>query len=401
MKIKKPSSKVIALVLTAVILLATIVFIMQRAGPLAPVRITLHQAAQGSFTPSIYGIGTVEARRTFLIGPTTAGRVLRVLVDTGDVVKAGQLLAEMDPVDLDNRLLALDASLARGNSTIAAAQAQTTDAAARKSLAAVNARRYVELGQQNFMSAGAVEAKVQEHISADAGASAAQSNLAAAQQDLMRLKAERAALAQQRQNMRLVATQNGVVLSRDAEPGSTVVAGQSVLKLVDPANLWVKARFDQGRTAGLEVGLPVAIVLRSRPGAVQAGTVARVELLGDSVTEERVAQISFAAIPQGISIGELAEVTLKLPATAPALLLPNAAIKKVNGQSGAWQYKEGELSFTPLRLGQTSLEGQVQVLEGIKQGDTMVVYSEKEINQKSRIQVVQSLIEQKETTSKP
>ena len=271
MKIKKPSSKVIALVLTAVILLATIVFIMQRAGPLAPVRITLHQAAQGSFTPSIYGIGTVEARRTFLIGPTTAGRVLRVLVDTGDVVKAGQLLAEMDPVDLDNRLLALDASLARGNSTIAAAQAQTTDAAARKSLAAVNARRYVELGQQNFMSAGAVEAKVQEHISADAGASAAQANLAAAQQDLMRLKAERAALAQQRQNMRLVATQNGVVLSRDAEPGSTVVAGQSVLKLVDPANLWVKARFDQGRTAGLEVGLPVAIVLRSRPGAVQAG----------------------------------------------------------------------------------------------------------------------------------
>jgi len=188
MKIKKPSSKVIALVLTAVILLATIVFIMQRAGPLAPVRITLHQAVQGSFTPSIYGIGTVEARRTFLIGPTTAGRVLRVLVDTGDVVKAGQLLAEMDPIDLDNRLLALDASLARGNSTIAAAQAQTTDAAARKSLAAVNVRRYVELGQQNFMSAGAVEAKVQEHISADAGASAAQANLAAAQQDLLRLK---------------------------------------------------------------------------------------------------------------------------------------------------------------------------------------------------------------------
>jgi len=393
MKLKAPSSKVITLGLLVVVLLIAIVFVIRRAGPLAPVRVTVVQVTEGSLTPAIYGIGTVEARRNYLIGPTIAGRVLRVLVDAGDTVKAGQLLAEMDPVDLDNRLLALDASMARASSVILVSEAQAADAAARRELAAINARRYVELGQQSFVSAGAVESKVQEQTSADAALRAAQANQLAASQDLTRLKAERAGLLQQRQSVRLVATQDGVVLSRDAEPGSTVVAGQSVLKLVDPASLWVKARFDQGRSAGLATGLLADIVLRSNAASTLRGKVARVELQGDSVTEENVAQIAFDALPAGISVGELAEVTLSLPATPRALLLPNAAIKRLGGQSGAWVLIESGPKFVPLRLGQTSLDGQVQVLEGLQAGAQIVVYSEKEITAKSRIQLVSRLAE--------
>lgn len=394
MKLKAPSSKVITLGFLFMALLIAIGFVIRRAGPLAPVRVTVVQVTEGSLTPAIYGIGTVEARRNYLIGPTIAGRVLRVLVDAGDTVKAGQLLAEMDPVDLDNRLLALDASMARASSVILVSEAQAADAAARRELAAINARRYVELGQQSFVSAGAVESKVQEQTSADAALRAAQANQLAASQDLTRLKAERAGLLQQRQNVRLVATQDGVVLSRDAEPGSTVVAGQSVLKLVDPASLWVKVRFDQGRSAGLATGLLADIVLRSNATSTLRGKVARVELQGDSVTEENVAQIAFDALPAGISVGELAEVTLSLPATPRALLLPNAAIKRLSGQSGAWVLIESGPKFVPLRLGQTSLDGQVQVLEGLQAGAQIVVYSEKEITAKSRIQIVASLAEQ-------
>jgi HlyD family secretion protein len=393
MTFKAPSSRLLMLGLLGLLLLAAIVFVMRRAGPLAPVRVTVVQAAEGTLTPALYGIGTVEARRSYLIGPTTAGRVLRVMVDTGDAVKAGQLLAEMDPVDLDSRVAGLDASMARATSVMAAADAQTADAAARRELAAVNARRYAELGQQSFVSAGAVEARLQEQTSADAAVRAAQANLSATRQDLIRLKAERAALAQQRQNAKLLATQDGVVLSRDAEPGSTVVAGQAVLKLIEPGSLWVRARFDQGRSAGLAPGLAADIVLRSSAATVLRGQVARVELQGDSVTEERVAHIAFEALPAGASVGELAEVTLRLPATARSLLLPNAALKRIGGQTGAWVLDDSRLRFTPLRLGQASLDGQVQVLDGLKAGQQVVVYSDKEIDAKSRIQVVEKLVE--------
>jgi len=392
-KLKSLPPRLLVLLVMGLLLLAALVFIVRRSGPLAPVRVTVVTAAEASITPALYGIGTVEARRSYLVGPTSAGRVLRVLVDAGERVKAGQLLAEMDPVDLQQRVEALDASLARAASVSEAAQAQLADTQARRALAQSNARRYQDLGQQNFVSPGVVEARQQELLSAEAQVRAAQANLSAAAQDLTRLQAELAALQQQRRNTRLLATQDGVVLSRDAEPGSTVVAGQAVLKLIDPASLWVKARFDQGRSAGLAPGLVAGIVLRSQPHSPLAGKVSRVELQGDSVTEERIAQISFDQPPPGLSVGELAEVTLRLPPTPHALVLPNAAIRRHQGQAGVWLMVADQLSFAPLQLGETSLDGQVRVLDGLQPGATVVVYSEKEIGANSRIQLVPALME--------
>lgn len=227
-------------------LLVAMGFVVMRSGPLAPTRVTVTQAAEGQITPALFGIGTVEARRSVLIGPTAAGRVKAVAVDVGDTVKAGQLLAEMDPVDLDERATALDASIARAGSAVAAAQAQRQDAIARRELAAVNARRYADLAAQNFISPGALEARLQEQASADAAVSAAEANLAAARQDRQRLGAERAGVRQQRANVQLRSPIDGVVVGRDAEPGSTVVAGQAVLRLIEPSSLWVKVRLDQG-----------------------------------------------------------------------------------------------------------------------------------------------------------
>jgi HlyD family secretion protein len=145
---------------------------------------------------------------------------------------------------------------------------------------------------------------------------------------------------------------------------------------------------DQGRSSGLAVGLPAQVVLRSSPGHAIAGKVARVETLSDSVTEERVAQVSLDQPPAGLSVGELAEVTLSLPTTASAVLLPNAAIKRVQARTGVWTIEDGVLQFVPVRIGQASLDGQVQVLDGVKPGATVVVNSEKDIGNNSRIKIV-------------
>lgn len=392
MKVSSIAARRIVLGLLGVLLVAAMAYVVVRSGPLAPTRVTVVQATEGRLSPKLFGIGTVEARRSYLIGPTVAGRVRTVAVDVGETVKAGQMLAEMDPVDLDERTAALDASVARAGSATAAAEAQRRDAQARKELAAVNARRYVELGRQNFISTGAVEARLQEQASADALLGAAEANLAAARQDQQRLVAERAGLRQQRSNVRLLAPADGVVTSRDAEPGSTVVAGQAVLRVIEPSSLWIKVRLDQGRSAGLAVGLPAEIVLRSSLGRSIAGKVARIEAVSDSVTEERLAQVSFDHTPTGLAVGELAEVTLSLPATGNAVVLPNAAIKHVQSQTGVWVVDEAQaLRFAPVRLGQASLEGQVQVLDGVKPGTTVIVHSEKDIGAHSRITVVDAL----------
>ena len=286
----------------------------------------------------------------------------------------------------------------------AGAQAQRQDAVARKDLAALNARRYLDLGEKNFISAGVVEGKLQEQVSADAVLIGADANLSAARQDVKRLAAERAGLVQQRANLRLLAPSDGVVISREAEAGSTAVAGQAVIRLIEPSSLWVKVRFDQGRSTGLVAGLKAEIVLRSNPGRPLTGRVARLEAVSDSVTEERIAQVAFDPLPAGVSVGELAEVTLTLAATAPALLLPNASIKRraelASDQpggggghgTGVWRIDGDALRFAPVRLGLSSLNGQVQILEGLQAGDRVVVFSEKELTAGSRIKVVDSLL---------
>jgi HlyD family secretion protein len=396
MKMNPQTSRRLLLGGLAVALVAALAFVALRTGPLAPVKVQVTEVKKGRVSPAIFGIGQVEAQRSWMVGPTVAGRVLGVQVDVGQTVQPGQPLAEMDPVDLDQRLAALDASLARAQSVQQASGAQVADAQARRALAAANLKRNEDLARQNFISAGALEARSQEVASANAGVAAAQANLGGTAQDITRLRAERAALAQQRGNLKLVAPAAAVVTARDAEAGTTVVAGQAVLRLMDPASLWVKLRVDQGRSAGLAPGLAARITLRSRPGEALAGKVARVEPLADSVTEERLAMVAFDALPAGVSVGEMAEVTLQLPATAESLLLPNAAVVQHEGQTGVWRLKDGTLEFAPVALGVQGLDGTVQVLGskdgGLNEGDTVVLYSQTALKPGARIAVVEQLV---------
>lgn len=120
----KISKQRLVIAVSSMVLVGLLAFVFFRAGPLAPTSVTVHAVKQGGFTPALFGVGTVEARRSWMIGPTVAGRVAQVHVDVGDIVVAGQLLAEMDSVDLDQRLMAQDASISRSDSTQMAALAR-------------------------------------------------------------------------------------------------------------------------------------------------------------------------------------------------------------------------------------------------------------------------------------
>ena len=391
MKLPRPSLRQVLIAAAVVLLLAGAATVARRSGPFAAVSVTVVQPAQADLAPVLFGIGTVEARRSYLIGPTTAARVLRVRVDVGDVVKGGDLLAEMDPVDLDPRLGSAQAAIERGLSAQRSAEAQVADARSRQALAASEAARYQDLQRQNFVSPSVVDAKLQALKSADAQLTAAEAALAAARQDVTRLGAEREAVGRQRANLRLLAPADGVVTAREAEPGSTVVAGQAVLKLQQPASLWVTTRFDQARATGLAEGLPALIRLRSAPERALPGKVLRIEPVADSVTEERIAQIAFDAPPVGVSTKEMAEVTVALPVVTKARVLPNAALKTHQGRSGVWLLDGKRLRFAPVRTGARGPDGAVQVLDGLPGDARVVVYSERALNPDTRVRVVERL----------
>ena len=367
--------RTLALVAVIVPLLALFIYVGLRSGPLAPVAVTVSSVESRAVTPALFGIGTVEARYTYKIGPTFAGRVQRLDVHVGDLVKAGQVLGEMEPVDLDDRVRSQESAFKR-------AQAALREAEARQVYAQTQARRYDQLFALRASSEEAAATKRQELQIADAA-------LSAAREDIARTRADREGLVAQKRNLRLIAPVDGVVVVRDADPGTTIVAGQAVVELIDPKSLWINVRFDQISASGLAGGLPARIVLRSRSGQTLIGRVLRVEPKADVVTEELLAKVVFDAMPQALPpLGELAEVTVDLPALPPAPTLQNAAVQRQGEQVGVWQIVGGDLRFTPVKLGAFDLDGYVQVREGLKNGDQVVVYSEKALTARSRIHVV-------------
>lgn len=381
-------SRKLGLGLFATLLILGIGYVLARSGPLAPIPVTTLRVEEGALSPAIFGIGTVDARRSYLIGPTSAGRVEAVHADVGETVKAGQLLAEINPVDLDERLRSADAAYARATSSVAAAEAQLRDAKSRQQLAELNARRYRNLSEKSFVSTSAVEGKEQELNSAQAAVDASEANLRGSRQELSRLKADQDALRQQRSNLRLTAPRDGLVIGRDAEPGSTVIAGQAVIRMVDPESLWVKTRLDQGRSRGLAVGQAAEIVLRSHAGKSLTGKVVRIEPLSDSVTEERIALLAFDRIPELLSVGEMAEVTVRTGSEKSGLRVPNAAIKQMPQGSGIWKITEGKLALIPVKLGDANLDGDVLIVAGLSVHDEIVVHSEQALTEGARIKVV-------------
>ncbi|MBP6508285.1 MAG: efflux RND transporter periplasmic adaptor subunit [Opitutaceae bacterium] len=373
-------------------LLALFAYVVFRSGPLASVPVTATTVENRALSPALFGIGTIEARYTYKIGPTTAGRVQRVDVQVGDRVQAGQVLGAMDPVDFDERIAAQNAELKRAEAGVLTAGARVQEVSARQHYAEAQARRYEQLLKARSVSDEDVENRQQEFQMATASLATAQAGLEMARQELSRARANLDVLIQQKANLRLIAPADGLVTVRHADPGTTVVAGQAVLEVIDPTSLWINVRFDQLRAAQLRAGLPARIVLRSQEGKIFAGQVLRVEPVADTVTEETLAKVVFAQLPTPLPpLGELAEVTVSLPELAAAPVVPNASVKRIGGQLGVWLLQDGAIAFAPIKAGANDLDGQVQVLDGLEPGAQVVVYSQRALGAHTRIKVVARL----------
>lgn len=395
MKIRLPASgRTLAMLAVLVPLLVLFVYVALRSGPLAPIPVTVTKVEERSIAPALFGVGTVEARHTYTIGPTTPGRVKSVHVQVGQTVRAGQLLAEMDPVDFDDRVSAQAAMIKRAEANVLAAAARVADVEARRDFARSQAQRYEELLRAGTVSAEAAEQRGRELRVAEASLAAARASYAAAQRELERARSESDALRRQRADLRLVAPVDGLVVARDANAGTTLVAGQGAVEMIDPRELWISVRFNQLQSAGLSPGLAARIVLRSRDGRALAGRVLRVEPLADAVTEETLAKVVFdEAVRPMPPLGELAEVTVALRRREARPVLPNASVRRVGGRLGVMVVEDGALRFAPVKVGATDLDGRIQILEGVDPGVRVVVYSERALGEHSRVKVVDRLVE--------
>lgn len=283
----------------------------QASKPEEPIRAvrTLRIESSGSSIAREFS-GEVKARLESQLSFRVPGKLLTRPVNLGDAVKAGQVLAQLDPTDLSLAQQAASAALA-------AAQAQSTQAQA-------DFQRFQKLKEQGFVSSAMTE----QYLTAMKSAQAAQAQA----------KANASVQGNQAAYSQLRADGSGVITAISSEPGQVVAAGMPVVTLAHdgPRDVVFFVPDDMGPVVRRLVGQNQGIKVRPWGANEWApATVREVAAAADGMT--RTLQVKAEIIGKAVNLGQTAAVSLPVPSRiGQGLLLPLEALGEDQGQSFVW-----------------------------------------------------------------
>lgn len=310
----------------------------------------------------IYGLGSVEARILSRVGFEVGATLTGLAADVGNRVVRGQELATLDPAEQEARTARARAAVEAN--VAALARAEATVARARSVLAQRQAanQRQQGLAQRDVTS-------IQRAEEAQRDEDVARADLAVAEADVAVIRAQgadaAAALEQEKVLLarhRLSAPYDAVIVTRHAEAGTVVRAGDPIFTLIAPETVWIQAYVDEERAGQLALGQPGTIRLRSQPQAEFQGIIARIGLESDRVNEERRIWLTCTDCPQPMYLGEQAEVRITTGNRNSALMVPEVAITGFEGHRGrVWLVRDGRLEQVELTFGARDDRGRVEV----------------------------------------
>ncbi len=305
--------------------------------------------------------GTIEASQQASLYARTNGYVKKWLVDIGDHVTTGQLLAELDTPEVDQQLAQARATAAQADAGLKIAQSA--------------AQRWDTMAAAKAVSQEDADEKDAARNEAQASFNAAQANLARLT-DLENFKEIRAPFP-------------GRITYRNIDVGSLVTAGVGApnselfrLAQTDPLRVYVDV--PEASSPAIKPGVEANLQVNSYPGRIFHGEVVRdAGALSDTSrtlhTEIRVAN------PDGVLLpGAFAEVRLQLLDSAPSVLIPvSALIVNASGTSVALlqdRYGQDVVHYTPVLVGR-DFGTEVEILDHVNQGDRLVTNPPADLNE--------------------
>ncbi len=366
MKFPAPLRRLLPWLLVAVLA----VFVVYKL-KFAPVSAIAHTVVRGELIAEVMGTGTLEARVKTTISARIQERLVEVLVDQGDSVKAGQLLARLD-----------DAESAQQVAIAEATQAAAEQAAER--VRADLARSEAVLAQAQLdhkRQSGLVATKAVAQSDADKSAEA----LRVAEADLKRshatigeaesqiVVAEKSLLFRKEQLAftEIHSPYDGLIIRRDRDPGDMLVPGASLMQVISLGELWISAWVDETALSALATDQPAHIVFRSEPGRSYPGKVSRLGREMDRETREFLVDVRTAELPKNWTIGQRAEVFIETAREADAVLLPPAFLVWMAGRAGVFVSAHGRAEWRELTLGLRGRE-RIAVTQGLSAGEQVV-----------------------------
>jgi HlyD family secretion protein len=338
----------------------------------APVPVEAAVVATDTLVAEVMGTGTLEARVKTTLSPRIQERLAEVLVDQGDTVRAGQLLARLDDGELRQQAAVAEAALAAAQAALERTRTDEARALAVLEQARLNHERGLALLATRVAARADVDKAVEALHVAEADLRRARAAIIEAEKQV--ITAERN-LAWQRERLeftRLTSPYDGLVVRRDRDPGGVVVPGSSILQLISTAEVWVSAWVDETAMSALAPGQPARVVFRSEPAQSYPGEVVRLGREVDRETREFVVDVRVQKLPAHWAVGQRAEVFIETARKAQATVIPARMLVWREDRAGVFVESAGRARW---RAVQTGLWGtdRIEVTAGLQAGDRVVV----------------------------
>ena len=332
-------------------------------------------ASRGSATSSVLdATGYVVARRQASVSSKVPGKVTSVLVEEGMVVEEGQLLATLD--DSINR-----AQLALSTSQVDATRSQQEELELRLAQAELDYERNIKLAEAKLVSSNAVEQAKLEMNALRSSIEVTKESVAVAQRTV---DLQRRYLA----DMEIRAPFSGVVISKTAQPGEMIapVAGgggftrTGICTIVDMESLEVQIDVNESYINRVQPGQQVTVQLTAYPDLRMPAEVIAIIPTADRARSTVKVRVGFkqrddrvlpdmAVKVAFLEDGEVAQ----LEQVPVGVVVPTAAIDSVGDTDQVWVIKDETVASRRVRLGEQVENDRVQVLDGLRSGERVVV----------------------------
>jgi len=323
---------------------------------------------EGIVKSEVHAPGAVQARIPVIVSARLTGILKEIHADQGDSVRAGQLLAILDNSDVAAKAAAAEELSGASRHNLEAAQALVDKAKADRELAQNNFKRDDEVFRAGYISQAALDVSAAALKVAESGEAGAVAAVAARQAESRAMTQEAAYARAQLGFTRIVAPMNGLVISRDAEVGTTVAPGTPIFRMVDPQTVWVAAHVDETAMGSIRLEQPASITLRN--GHQLTGKVARIARQSDPATRELEVDVAFDTLPMHFAIGQEAEVAIAT-GEEKGVMIPKSALMHEQGVPGVFVMEGGGKRFRPIKPG--AMDGKhIAVREGLAVGEPVV-----------------------------
>jgi len=308
------------------------------------------QPSRGDLNKEVFGIGEVGAKNIYTITAQTGGKIIQINTDEGKWVKKGDLLVVMDSVDLPKLIDEAKMSVYKAKFELQATQKELNSLVAQKVLAKLTYQRYKKLKAKAFVSQSEYDKAKSDLDSIVANMQATQARIDSSKTEVIRLQKALEALHAKLSRYKIYAPIDGYVISRDAEVAQSVLPTQSILKIVNPKTVWIKAYIDERISGNVQVGQNAIITLRSQGNKKLKGQVKRIVAQSDAVTQEREVDVSFDTLPIPFYMNEQAEVLITTQQFKNVVKIPSNLIVYKDEKAGVWVEKEGYAHFLHVTL---------------------------------------------------